>query len=411
MTCESESDGKNTQQNHEVKPEPVYAWGGLADQITRPLLAEIEATTNGGIEIYDLCSAYPILRQIFIENHRDKCLQRAEQIVGSFIQSIAAPKRELPPQFSELDGTTQKTIRKTSQSRTALPRQLLTAAVYETLFNPPELTGEDEEKNTQLEQVLRTYTQTTRRIYTNQWELEDMKGKGRWQIIQEQNRYPKFPTFEECLQDYCGNIDLESFFSETTAFLATKIDIHELRTFRVTTIDQKSLDDIRELAISSEKNFPDYYRDTYFFERAGQGDDPHTNHIQADILTYNFGKNSASFITCFEGFPWYFDNLTPDQQEDFAHALSDALKPGGKMVFYPWSVENARSEHTDMLSNLIRLWSKAGLKTRIEKYQPTRISQRTEKLLQRSLILGKEVLIVGKPSENETEYIPVFSAI
>ncbi len=147
--------------------------------------------------------------------------------------------------------------------------------------------------------------------------------------------------------------------SEVLAQCATSH--HWWRPLDVYSVDSANTTDLVE---SATKSFDIETRSLQLFERGVRRINS-SSHLTVDVLkeSLNFAPESIALITCFEGIPFYED--IPRYGTDEYHELLDTycsffdrlyatLKPGGRIVIFPWATRKHDIDDTLFLSDIVK---------------------------------------------------------
>lgn len=271
---------------------------------------------------------FPFFSEILRARHADECREQSKKIGGKLATYLQA-NEDVP-----------RDIRDLLSPRRSIPRRLVQAAVQEILYNP---SSDPDKTKTLLLEKLRAIRYT----YEVGFELEELAGKGRWEIIDQE---PTEKTFEEECRYLLGE-KTEKFLDRIAGFLSTAID-SLLRRFTVVSLD---LADPQVLKDEAAQSFPQCIQGTKFFGRAAQ---LQGKHIQADVFSLPFRENSVSLYTCFEGWPFYFGETSMEAQLASAQQLIDTMKKGGRAIFFPWHLQE--EAQPGLLEAIERFWESKG---------------------------------------------------
>lgn len=380
----------------------VYAWGRTARLLSEESIQHL-MQIKGSFNMLDICSAYPLFAQITRERIRENNFNTAHTIAGKLIEYLQNPykfdrinNQQLIPSFHTLENTEREQLKRTLSPKKNTPRRMLTASILDILQSPPidDTTGNTDTAQTVAFHLKNLLTQN-QHVYRRKFELEERGPKqGRWEIIVPDDTDN---TLYAVVEQIVGSDRVDSLLHEISMFLADHTIPH-IHPTMVATLDFASKGKIEEEAKSS---FPDDYRRTEFFRRAGEFD----YHIQADVQHLPLAPNSISLITSFEGWPYYFATKSTEENQIIADMLYRSLKPDGRAVFFPWTLEPDQND-SSVLTDIEQHWKDQG--AHIEKQEVSAEQLRSEMrpreaaLSQHSPIFQDNdvltVLVVEKPS-------------
>src|SRR3989344_2548956 len=330
-------------------PGEAYAWGKTARLLTEPYLMTTLQETTGDFLAVDLCCAYPIYKQIMTGQHRSRRRTEMRKISGAFIDELqGAHKRDLFSSIQGLDALTLKRLRNELAPKDSLSRQLMEGTLFDVMCVESSV-GLDEE-------TIRERLSHGFRFSTKSYEVKtepfghNPGDKGTWQYMVP---VEEGTTFKKDLTMIMGVRNADALIDDMVEYFAQKL-AGNIRGFRVVSLD---IQDLKSLSQEAEKSFPKRYRNTRFFRGGRNGN----NYIHADVRYLPVKDNSVSFFSCIEGWPFYGTNFELGEHVKIAKRISDALKPGGRGVFFPWSMQAETDEHRTILEAVEAVWEEKGI--------------------------------------------------
>ena len=327
----------------------AYAWGKTARLLTEPSLMETLQEAAGDFLAVDLCCAYPIYRQIMTGQHRSRRRTEMRKISGAFIDELqGAHKRDLFSSIQGLDALTLKRLRNELAPKDSLSRQLMEGTLFDVMCVESSV-GLDEE-------TIRERLSHGFRFSTKSYEVKtepfghNPGDKGTWQYMVP---VEEGTTFKKDLTMIMGERNADALIDDMVEYFAQKLK-GNTRGFRVVSLD---IQDLKSISQEAERSFPKRYRNTRFFRGGRNGN----NHIQADVRCLPFGDNSVSFFSCIEGWPFYGTNFEPKDHIKVAQRIAQILKPGGRGIFFPWSMQAETDEHRAILEAVEAVWEEKGI--------------------------------------------------
>lgn len=351
-----------------------YAWGKTGHALCNEDYEAAWQNTKGNFITVDLCSSLPMLSQIWREEYRKHCRGEAMRIAGAYAQVLDVPhKSPFAKMNSIMSREVMVNVRKQLTQKKLLPRELLQAIIQDILYSPPRLKP-DEDKKQQLKEYIIDLFSHSSHIYTYQFEREEMVGRGRWQIARPEGTFKTFASeVMKYMEEYGPRYGNE--FLDITADFVAEHCLPLLRRFRAISVDCQDPDTLLQKAAAS---FPTDYWRTEFFRRMRHLPD---NHTIADVTArlpqeeavakrrrglpdqagLPFIFNSVSYISCIEGWPFYFKHGSKKYQFDLAQSIAEVLKPGGRATFFPWGMNNQSERDRNTLKQIERMWQGMGL--------------------------------------------------
>lgn len=339
----------------------AYAWGKTARIVCQPFYQQAVENTQGPVVTLDLCSSYPIWPQILREEHRMNCFDNAGVFVGLAVRAIQDKHAELLgvpiPSLLKLEDNAKRRLRDKVSPRKSTPRLLMQAALGDLLSSPPITTDRSEAIEIGTRRLMSKFASSVV-IWNRVFELEELVGRGRWEILIERSG---IKTFNQEIENLVGDARQASRISADIAAFLSTMSAFMFRQHQVFSVDFADPDTLRANAAES---FPGYIKKTEFFQKAGRLKD----HVTADIFHAPFNPESATFLSCVEGYPFYFKDLSPEGHAYIADTAAELLKPGGKAVFFPWHIYGFRNGGRRVLNNIEGHWRNAGLRVRKKSY-------------------------------------------
>lgn len=386
MTIERDLTQALAEEEREITGQ-VYAWGKTARLLTEPHFTQAMDDTSGNFVCVDLCSAYPIYREIMTGRHKERCMQQAVRLVGSFIHDLQSPlnKGRLPfvDRFAAVnEGENLKILRQKLASRELSPRQLMEASIFNLILSPPE---ESALKNHLLSEL--TNSKETQRVVT---EPSGKPGdKGTWGYFQP---VALETTLKQELEEILGDFT-DEFFDVTAGYFASRLTGR----LRKTSIVSLDIADFGDIVREAEESFPKLFSDTLFFRSAAEKD----RHIQAAIQALPFARESVSFYSCVEGWPFYRCGLGQKEHLGIARTITATLKPGGRAVFFPWQIQSGAEEDSNQdrqgLAEIENFWREKGM---IITYYDCGRLELMERMVDRELTLTNHSPVFAEPTDN-----------
>ncbi len=385
----------------------AYAWGKTARIICEPHYQRALKNTDGTFIAVDLCSAYPWFAQILRESHLQECYHASFQLIGNCIAALQSNSRKLPPElqfptFNRLNDEQRRQLRDTISPRNGRLRRMLQAVVQETLHSPPQIDTAHElpSSTAQLAWHFLHGFHTTKIEYYRRFEMDELVGKGRWEIILARSQVQ---TPHDRIAVIIGDQKAHEFLKD----LARSVSTQCLPLLRKRIITSYDIADPADLIREATTSFPARVRDTNFFFRAGRLED---KHLRGDILALPFTPDSVSCFTCIEGYPYYFFDLLPQNHLAFAQSIAESLQPGGCAEFFPWHMRPDRESNQEMLRKVENFWLSRGMELTLKTYAMNELimqmGDRETLLTMHSPVFGDhsrdtlDALIVEKPVRN-----------
>lgn len=337
--------------------------------------------------LVDLCSAYPIFAQILRERRKEDRFNLAKKIVGQFSNNFDAKPEDLPaelemPSTQELTKDEKRSIRNMISPKSGDVRSLLRAIVTDLLYSPPYFKPQisTEEKAGVIGERILYQMNYRKDHYERINELTELTHHGgNWSLI-----VPRRVTksVRERIAAVAGDEKTEDLLIDFSRHLSAQI-APSIEVYEVVTLDLKTPKFIRA---GAERSFPDVFKSTKFFRKAGFLDG---SHLRANLMAWPLGEEGVNVFTCIEGWPFYFG----EEEEaciDIAENMAKSLKPGGKAVIFPWILNgNYASGEDDILARIEDVWASMGLVITKEEWQ--------KKELEANMTDRELVLLINSP--------------
>jgi len=159
-----------------------------------------------------------------------------------------------------------------------------------------------------------------------------------------QEEFSKF-TLESLLKEALGGKDPKDIIIETASYLAQQ-SMRLKRPFAVLSLD---IEDPTKILDEGENSFPYELKRTEFYEEAKNME---RLHVRGDIFALPLKPESLSYISCIEGYPFYFPEFDLEAHIRFIQSVIDVLKLGGRAVFFPWHFINQNGPQGDILKSI-----------------------------------------------------------
>lgn len=345
----------------------AYAWGKMAYSIYESHAKLAYRDTQGLFTAVDLCSAFPLNAQILRDYFREDRFSIARNIITNLINDFWLDS--LDPELSDPETLNEESKRKLFSELTAPyspTRRFLTIATLDLLCDPPLVDNnkEGEERiivqTDHLVEKFYHYVQQGGRLTS----LDFYKNMGMEKLYrQNQER-----TLDKLIRSETGIEDSSRLLSRFVLYIAASCTMMPGK-FTVLSLDNETPDKLYKGAL---KGFPELFHLDFVFD--GTWDNMHKYHLQADIFNLPFSKNSLSFITSVEGYPFYFPGLSLENQDQnpnhltFAQSIIDVLKPGGRAVFFPWHTKRQTRQDAENLKETERFWKEKGMEVCKERH-------------------------------------------
>ncbi len=335
----------------------AYAWGKVARVFTEPAFLEvyIENPAKDLVSL-DIASSYPHYRQIMVGQHRQRMFNEARRIGGVFFYEFQEVRKNKVPFATTLDRDTFVALVKTLGPRKLPARQLLNAAIFEIMVDPPD--SRDRNTETVSEHLLKRFMDSDEVIETVV-EPDGRQGDpGNWVFLKPthvKNIYPDIQA--ETLYQMLSSI-LEDrtpdFLKAATDYVAKYLIASE--SFRRVTFLSLDIKPFKQLVEDAKNAFPPKMQKTLFFKSAQDG----RRHIQADILSLPLKDGSIDFLSSAEGWPYHFRDFGMKGNRKIAQKLANSLKPGGKAAFFPWKMDQNTPYSQEILRTVVKDWENVG---------------------------------------------------
>lgn len=346
----------------------AYAWGKMAYSIYRSHSIEAYRNVRGHSLAVDLCSSFPLNSQILRDHYREGIFPIARGIITNLINELGSNyqgnRAIYPPALSK--EPKQKLISELTASFSPI-RRFLTVATLDLLC---ESLVTDKNKDN-ADKIITQMDYILKKFYHHAWNGErlislDFYIKMGMERLYGQNQER---TLDKLIRSTTGIEDPLPLLNRLALYIAAACTLIPRR-FTVLSLDNEVPDKLRR---GSQKGFPELFQTINFvFNRAW--DNMHKYHLQADIFNLPFSKNSLSFITSVEGYPFYFPGLPLEDKNQkpnhlaFAQSVIDVLKPGGRAVFFPWHTKRQTRQDAENLKEVERFWKEKGMNVRKERH-------------------------------------------
>lgn len=324
----------------------VYAWGKTARLMAEPAYFETRDQIKTDLIAVDLCSSFPYFREVMTGQHKQLMHTEASRTTGKFIDGFFRSKVQF---VTALDTDTRVLLRNELAPKHGIARQLLIAPIFEILANPPSVNRRNVESifNTLFEKFMHSD-----KHYEFVYEPTGKPAeKGTWVFIAP---IDNATTFQKIIKPILRDKTPE-FIKDISLYFAEKLASNDkLRRITFLSLDIAPLDDL----IKDAKNgFPPKLQSTFFFQSIQKPE----RHMRADIRLLRFKENSIGFFSSIEGWPYYGKDFGFDGNMEVAKRISSQLAPGGKAVFFPWSIQDADPVLQNILSAIEKKWLNLGL--------------------------------------------------
>lgn len=356
----------------------AYAWSNLAYSLSQNHLLQATRDTTGPFIVADIGSAFTVFPQRLRESHRRYCELHAKEITDVCLQNF--PLRQRP------------TWRK----------GLLQDIIQTVLYNPPSSLSvipesQQDERKEVLLQALLDHFDSAVVIYNSIYDRNTLRGKGRFDdfLIEKDIR-----TFREEVTQVFGSTNTDDVLTYI-AQLAADYCLIYARPFSVTSLDKA---DPEMLRVEAEQSFPLYFTNSEFFARAHQLQ----NHVQGDIFNLPYQDETISFSTCFECYPLFFRNTSSRAHYAAAEGAARVLRPGGRMLFFPWHVYSPVPGDDERLSEVEQHWTQMGMIVAKRNYKRGQLEKKMSDqecdMIKQSRIFEREadkftLLVLMKPKQ------------
>ena len=336
----------------------VYAWGKTARIKAEPAFLAIYNASKKDLVAVDLASSYPHFRQIMVGQHNQRMQTEARKMTGAFLNAFQEVRKNKIPIVSTFDRDTFVNLLRKIGPRKSLGRELLSAPLYQILVDPP---SEDQRNVESVSNFLFERFMNSDEIIDIVVEPEGSRqgDKGNWIYLQPKKVEKKYPDVEEktlsqVFQEILGDRTPEFLRVVAEYFASQLIKSEGLR--RVTFLSFDIMP-FNQIVNDAKGGFPQKMQDTLFFKSAQDGE----RHITGDVLYLPFASNSVDFFTSFEGWPFYAMSFKMDGNIEIARQIADQLVPGGKAVFFGWTMDQNTQYTIEILRQVVKEWGKLGL--------------------------------------------------
>jgi hypothetical protein len=327
--------------------------------MTEPYFLQTSQDTEGAIVAVDIGSSFPLLAQIMRGQYQRRCWEMTQSTEGKLIYGMQRNKKKpaskIPQEFAPVVNVLGHIdLQRRLERQRGFPRALIRAVIFDTIYDPP-LPGsekpEDEEET--LKKHLSEKLSSSRKYYQVIAEPEgSYSGQpGSWDYRQANELYTNLPGLVNVALGKDGTKD----FIENLAVFFTRQLAGKLRRVSFLSLDVR---DLAEIADNAIMNFPNKMSNSLFFRGAiGKG----KPYIRSDFRKLPLAKESVSFYSLIESWPFYSDSFVQDEQFSIADRICESLKPGGRAVFFPWLMSETDEQSPRILENIAERWKEAGL--------------------------------------------------
>lgn len=356
----------------------AYAWSNLSYFLGEDHLLQARVDTVGAFVVADIGSAFPILPQRFREVHRRSCELKAKEVTDVCLQQF--PLKQ-PPTWR---------------------KGLLQDIIQYTLYNPPAGIAHvpESEQDARRELLIKTFLfhfDSAVVIYNSIYDRNTLRGKGRFDDF---IREKQIRTLREEVEMVFGSTNVDTILNYF-ACLSAELCSPYVRPFYVMSLDRADPDILRAEA---DQSFPLYFTNSEFFARAHQLQ----NHVQGDIFNLPYQDETISFSTCFECYPLFFRNTSSRAHYAAAEGAARVLRPGGRMLFFPWHVYSPVPGDDERLSEVEQHWTQMGMIVAKRNYKRGQLEKKMSDqecdMIKQSRIFEREadkftLLVLMKPKQ------------
>ena len=353
-----------------------YSWGRIARLRTETQYESIYQASSGDMLVVDLCSSFPQYREIMRGRHIRRMLHEAKSIAGLFVRGLTAPAKH--GQLDFLDKLSEEELtdtRKAFEGKEGPNRLLLIGSILDVLINPPPPDARNPESVADI--IYANFKQSNRYPIEVAEPDGNKNEKGSWIYVSVIGRGD---PLKERLQSLLGDRNYR-FLRDLSVYLGNQlVEEHKIREVSFLSLDCEPLD---RLIKSAETAFPARMQETLFFN-AGRKKERHRTANLIEELP--FEPESVDLFTSVEGWPYYFRGADRRANFQIAARLGNRLKPGGKIVIFPWQMDEVDFGSKKVLDAVENLWR--GERFDIEKEEVSR-DQLLEEMTDRELVLAE----------------------
>lgn len=329
----------------------TYSWGKTGRILTESAFLAVLNASGEDLLAVDLCSSYPILREIMTGQHKERIHNEARRFTGMFVNDLNAPlgKNKLPF-TANFNTDTLTALRKILTPKRSETRMLLISPIFDLMLNPPP-PGNRTPEATSL--ILFEKFNNSNAYLNHVIEPEGKSGdKGTWTFIV---RHEGENTLPSILSPILGDETINFLKNLSLYFGKLLANPNTLRGIKFVSLDLAPFGKIVE---DAKKGFPPKMQGTLFFKSAQSP----SAHIRANILYLPFPEGKVGFFSSIEGWPYYGTFLDPKGNIAVAKQISLQLAPGGKAVFFPWIMQKDDLQMHLTLDVIEDMWTENGLK-------------------------------------------------
>lgn len=356
--------------------EPGYAWERLPRWLT-----EIEDAINRSdkaIVAVDMCSSVPLYAQLLRGLEFKRSYERAADLIAALSQT--SPDNPNYPALREVHHSAQGK----KDALTGLLRSVVQTVLY-TLNKYDMADGDTQMSQDRLSARITALLSEQIDIYRVDRDSGDQES--RWQIKywaerqsssyanllaqvgyrtpeaidagirMQQEGFNEFDARQAAKRTPLGPEGAEAYIRWQSDTLASMIaGNNRYRPARFISLD---FADPTEIARSSQLATPESTRQMQLFSHALRSLFDPNQHIRGNIMSpLDLPDDSVTLITCFDGWPFYnsVEGLKQmqreqlvDQATEIIHGWYQKLAPGGKLVIFPWAIQDEVSLSTTLL--------------------------------------------------------------
>lgn len=312
----------------------AYAWGGTARRMCLPALEQVlyRKKQAEAITVIDICSSFPILPRILLEEMRQIRMTDVQNIHKSVFEGDTLRlKHANSSRIQFLGSSLRGAVLSDSPAR-----PMLESAFLETLdlFAGKDMDPNIEEYYLELLQCATSYTAKRRVLRTNGQE-------GKWNVLRPVRA--ERSAIQQLIADGADSETIEEMIKSMTQVLGEYLPTtHPVRAYSI------DIEDPQTLLAEAVRSFPHDYMDTSSYREAAQFRD----HVRGDVLNLPFAPNSADIITSVEAAPFYVSGTTVHDAFKFGKDIAQILRPNGTFICLPWSIaDDSKAIHLKAVQN------------------------------------------------------------
>ncbi len=340
----------------------VYSWGKTARKLTEPAFKQVLKGATQDIVAVDICSSYPLYREIMMGQHKQRRASQARKSVDLFANAaLYVGARSAPAGLDAKDLTALRNIFRNED----MTRDLFDGAVFDVLMFPPSPDERNEETISSM--LLDNFLNSDRTVGEAIEPPGSVRGaKGSWVYITSIHRHVHL---WELLNSVLKGATY-SFLAEAARHIGSYlVKEDKLRNVTFLSLDCEPLKKMAEDAKAKE-GFPQALRKTLFFRAAGKG----SGHMLANALYLPFRQESIGFFASSEGWPYYFEDAGRANL-GVAQEILTQLAPGGRAVFFPWETKENSFRIRSILREIEKMWRGNGLEVEKEEHDKEQIKR------------------------------------